>query len=242
MPLTDIAVKNAKPKEKPYKLSDWGGMYLYVQPTGQKYWRYRYRFAGKQKTLAFGIYPTVSLADARERLNEARKVLDEGNDPGEVKKEVKRQLLLKHENTFEAIAREWYEQRKHAWVTNYQEKMLSRLERHVFPKLGNRPITDIGAPELLSVLKAIETGGALDLAKRMMQASSQIFSYAIATGRAQSNPTPNLRGALKPVVTNHHAYLKANELPEYLQRLEAYEWQCWSGYNIIPHVKVVQHY
>jgi len=223
MHLTDIAVRSAKPQDKPIKMTDGDGMYLYVIPSGSKYWRFQYRYAGKQRMLALGIYPEVTLAEARERLRQARKVLAAGNDPGEVKKEAKRLTKLKNENTFECIAREWYEQRKHKWVTNYQEKMILRLERHVFPKLGNRPITDISAPELLSVLKAIEGGGAQDLAKRMMQASSQIFSYAIATGRAQRNPTPDLKGALKPVVSKHHAYLKANELPEFMEKLEKYD-------------------
>jgi integrase len=223
MSLTDAAVRNAKPKAKPYKLSDGGGLFLWVQPSGGKWWRYKYRFAGKEKLLALGAYPDISVAEARERHVQARKVLASGSDPGEVKKEAKRLAVLKSETSFEAISREWCESRKHKWVTSYGEAMLTRLERHVFPKLGSRSIADITAPELLSVLRAVENTGALDLALRLLQASGQIFRYAIATGRAERNPASDLRGALKPPVRNHQAYLKAEELPEYLRRLEGYD-------------------
>lgn len=223
MPLTDAAVRNAKPREKPYKIFDAGGLFLWIQPSGGKWWRYKYRFAGKEKLLALGSYPDVSLADARERHTEARKVLANGNDPAEVKKDAKRQALLNSVTTFEALAREWCESRKHKWVTSYGEAMLTRLESHVFPKIGSRPIADITAPELLAVLRIVESTGALDLAQRLLQASGQIFRYAIATGRAERNPAVDLRGALKPPVRKHQAYLKADELPEYLQKLDAYD-------------------
>lgn len=223
MPLTDVAVRNAKTKDKPYKLADGGGLFLWVQPTGGKWWRYKYRFAGKEKLLALGSYPDVTLAEARERHAQARRILSGGNDPGEVKKEGKRQALLKSVTTFEAIAREWCESRKHKWVTSYGEAMMTRLENHVFPKLGDRAISDITAPELLAVLRIVENTGALDLAMRLLQASGQIFRYAIATGRAERNPAVDLRGALKPPVRKHQAHLKADELPEYLQKLEAYD-------------------
>ena len=223
MSLTDAAVRNAKPRSKPYKLSDGGGLFLWVQPSGGKWWRYKYRFSGKEKSLALGSYPDVSLAEARERHAQARKVVSSGNDPGEVKKEAKRLAILKSVTTFGAIAREWCESRKHKWVTSYGEAMLTRLENHVFPKMGDRPISDITAPELLSVLRVVEHTGALDLAQRLLQASGQIFRYAIATGRAQRNPAVDLRGALKPPVRKHQAYLKADEMPEYLQKLEAYD-------------------
>ena len=223
MSLTDAAVRNAKPRNKPYKLSDGGGLFLWVQPSGGKWWRYKYRFVGKEKSLALGSYPDVSLAEARERHALARKVVSSGNDPGEVKKEAKRLAILKHVNTFEAISREWCEGRRHKWVTSYGEAMLTRLENHVFPKMGDRPISDITAPELLSILRVVEQTGALDLAQRLLQASGQIFRYAIATGRTQRNPAVDLRGALKPPVRKHQAYLKADELPEYLRKLEAYD-------------------
>lgn len=223
MSLTDAAVRNAKAKDKPYKLTDGGGLFLWVQPSGGKWWRYKYRFAGKEKLLALGSYPDVSLAEARERHIQARKVLSSGKDPGEVKKEAKRLALLKSVTTFEAVAREWCESRKHKWVTSYGEAMMTRLETHVFPRLGQRAISDITAPELLAVLRIVEGTGALDLAQRLLQASGQVFRYAIATGRAERNPAADLRGALKPPVRKHQAHLKADELPEYLQKLEAYD-------------------
>ena len=223
MPLTDAAIRKAKPKEKAYKLSDAGGLFLWVQPSGGKWWRYKYRHAGKEKSLALGAYPDVSLAEARERHSQARKMLSAGKDPADAKREAKRLAILKSENSFEALAREWCENRRHSWVTNYGEAMLTRLERNVFPKLGTRPIAEITAPEFLSVFRLVENRGALDLARRVMEASGQILRYAIATGRAERNPVADLRGALKPPVSKHRAYLKADELPEYLRKLEAYD-------------------
>ena len=223
MPLSDAKVRNAKPKEKAYKLTDNGGLYLLVNPNGGRYWRYKYRFGGKEKLLAFGSYPDLSLADARELHSQARRTLALGSDPGDVKREAKRQAILNSEITFEAIATEWCESRKHKWVTSYSEAMVERLKRHVFPKIGHRPIKDITAHEFLSVVRIVEGQGSLDLAQRLMQASAQIFRYAIATGRAERNPVGDLKGALKPPVRKHQAYLKEKELPEYLKKLEAYD-------------------
>ena len=223
MPLTDTKLRNAKPTAKPYKMADGGGLFVLIHPSQGKYWRYKYRFAGKEKQLALGTYPDVSLADARERHAQARKVLASGNDPGETKKEAKRLVTLKHENNFEAIAREWYEQRKHKWTTTYSQTRMARLERHVFPRLGSRPIADITASELLSVIRVVEKDGALDMAQRLLQMAGQIFVYAVATGRAQRNIAIDLRGALKSPVRKHMAHLKADELPEYLKNLEAYD-------------------
>lgn len=221
--LKDASVRNAKPKEKMYRLFDGGGLYLEVTPKGGKYWRFKYRFAGKEKRLALGVYPDLSLADARELHAQARKALALGDDPSEVKREVKRRSALNSENTFEAIANEWCESRKHKWVTSYSEAMVERLKRHVFPKVGHRPIKDITAPEFLTVVRVVEKQGSLDLAQRLMQASAQIFRYAVATGRAERNPLVDLKGALKPPVRKHQAYLKESELPEYLAKLEAYD-------------------
>ena len=169
MPLTDVTVRNVKPQDKPQKLTDGDGMFLFVHPNGGKYWRMQYRFAGKQKVLALGVYPEVSLADARDRRTDARKVLAAGNDPSEVKKEAKRLTILNSENTFEAIAREWHDHRKHEWVDSHAYSILVRLDRHAFKKLGSRPIADIDAPELLSVFKVVEKSGALNMAQRIMQ-------------------------------------------------------------------------
>jgi integrase len=223
MPLTDTKARNAKPQVKPYKITDGEGMFLYVNPTGSKYWRLKYRFAGKEKLLALGVYPDVSIAEARDRRGQARKVLAAGNDPGEVKKETKRLTLLKSENTFEAIAREWLEGRSHTWTPHHAQQVLRRMEADLFPKLGNRPIADITAPDLLTVARIIEERGALDIAHRAVQTAGQVFTYAIVSGRAERNPASDLRGALKPLKKKHHAHLTAQELPELLQKLEIYD-------------------
>ncbi len=223
MPLTEVVVRNAKPKDKPQKLTDGDGMFLYVHPNGGKYWRLQYRFAGKQKVLALGVYPEVSLADARERRMQARKLLAAGNDPGEVKKEAKRLMVLNSENTFGAIAREWHEQRRHEWKPHYAADMLNRIETHIIPKLGKRPIADLTSAEILSVMRIIEATGALELAQRMLQTCGMVIRYAIATGRAERNPAADLRGALKTPVRNNYTYLKAEDLPEYLKKLENFD-------------------
>ncbi len=222
MSLTDTAVRNAKPKAKPYKLHDGDGLFVLIHPNGSRYWRFKYRFMGKEKLLALGVYPEVSLSEARDRRGQARKVIAAGNDPMQTKQEAKRIALLKSENTYEAVAREWHKERKHKWTPGYAESALKRLENHMFPKLGNRPITEIAAPELLSAVKIVEKSGALDMAQRVMQLTGQIFSYAIATGRADRNPVTDLRGALKTPVRKHMAHFKADELPEYFQKLDAF--------------------
>ena len=223
MSLTDAKIRNAKPQAKPYKITDGEGMFLLVAPSGSKYWRLKYHFAGKEKLLAMGVYPEVSLGDARECRAQARKALAAGKDPGEAKKEAKRLSVLKSENAFEVVAREWYEQRKHQWAASSAKVVLMHLERHVFPKLGHRPIANITAPDVLSMLRVVENNGTLDTAHRVMQTCGQIFMYAIATGRAERNPVPDLRGALKTAVTKHHAYLKAADLQDFLERLESYD-------------------
>ena len=223
MSLSDVKVRNAKSGARPYKIADGEGLFLLIATTGSKYWRMKYHFAGKEKLLALGVYPNVSLSDARERRAFARKILAAGNDPGEAKKEVKRQAVLNAENTFEAVAREWMGQRSHEWEDSSAENVRKRLERHIFPRLGSRPIAEITAPEILSVLRVIESAGALDTAQRAMQVCGQVFMYAIATARAERNPVPDLRRALKTPVAKHHAYLKAVELPEFLQKLDAYD-------------------
>ncbi len=223
MALSDAKVRNAKPQAKPYKIADGEGMFLLVTPSGSKYWRLKYRFAGQEKLMALGVYPEVSLGDARERRVQARKTLAAGNDPGEAKRAAKRLAVLKTENSFEIVAREWLAQRKHEWADITTNTKIIRLERHLLPKLGNRPIADITAPEILSVLRVVESNGTLDTARRVMQMCGQVFMYAIATGRAVRNPVPDLQGALKTPVIKHHSYLKDADLPEFLKKLEAYD-------------------
>jgi integrase len=220
--LSDAKVRNSRPRTKPFKIADGEGLFLLIMPSGSKYWRLKYFFAGKEKLLALGVYPEVNLADARERRAQARKVLAAGNDPGETKREAKRLLIQKHENTFEVVAREWHQNRLCKWTPEHAKKILKRLETHVFPKIGKRPIADIATSELLSVIRKIEEHGA-EIAHRLLQVCGQVFTYAVVTQRVTINPAVSLRGALKPVVKNNHAYLKPNELPEYLQELEAYD-------------------
>lgn len=220
--LSHTAVRNAKPKPKPYKMSDGEGLFLLVTPSGSKYWRLKYFFAAKEKLLALGVYPDVSLADARERRAQARKELAAGRDPGEVKKEEKRLLIQKHENTFEVVAREWHQNRLPKWTPSHATRTLKRLELHVFPRLGTKPIADITSQEVLSVMRRIEPRGA-DITHRMLQVCGQIFAYAVITDRATTNPAAMLRGALKPLVKKNRAYIKPNELPEFLKHLDGYE-------------------
>lgn len=191
-------------------------------PSGSKYWRLRYFFAGKEKLLALGVYPDVTLSDARERRAQARKVLALGNDPGEVRKEAKRVLTQQQENTFEVVALEWHENRFSQWTPEHAKKVKKRLEQHVFGRIGHRPIADITAVELLAVMRKIEQHGA-EIAHRLLQICGQVFTYAIVTQRADNNPAHALRGALKPVSKNSHAFLKPEELPKFLRRLDAYD-------------------
>ena len=205
MPLTDTAVRNAKPAEKPRKLADEKGLYLLIQPAGGRYWRMDYRFAGKRKTLALGVYPDVTLAGARERRDTARSQLADGIDPGAAKQTAKlRQHQLAAES-FEAIAREWFERHLANKADSHKEKVIARLERDVFPHLGRRPVAEIKAPDVLAVARRVEARGSLDTAHRVVQNVGQVLRYAIATGRAEADPTTALRGALPPVRHTHYA-------------------------------------
>lgn len=220
MPLTDTACKNTKPAAKPYKKADAHGLYLQVMPNGAKYWRHKYRFLGKEKLLALGVYPEVSLADARSKRDEARKLLDNGIDPSMAKAEQKQLASLNAENTFKAIALEWHETNKERWTPAYAANILHRMEIDIFPKIGSLPVADVKPPQLLTTIKAIEKRGAQEVAHRLLQNCGQIFRYAIVTGRADRNPAADLRGALKPLKHSHFAALEAKDLPEFLQALE----------------------
>lgn len=220
--LTELAAKSAKPAKTIKKLSDGNGLVLLVYPNGSKYWAYRYRYLGKEKTLSLGVYPEVTLVEARRKLAESRKLLEERQDPSEARKALKRQATISAENSFEAIGREWIVMRSAGWTPRYARYVVSRLERDVFPNLGSRPIKDISAPELLSVVRIMEKRGASDLAHRVLNCCGQIFTYGIATGRAERNPANDLQGALKTHVKKHFTHLKAIELPEFLDRLASY--------------------
>ena len=222
MSLTDIKCKAAQPTTKPYKLSDEKGLYLEVVPSGSKYWRLKYRFAGKEKKLAFGIYPEVSLKEARDKREAARKQLQEGLDPSHEKKLAKLTKTINAENSFENVAREWHQKQSARLTPRHSEYVLRRLAADVFPFIGFRPINQITAPELLAVIHKIEKRGALDIAHRALQTTSQIFRYGIATGRAERDVAADLRGALTTRKKGNYSRFEEKELPDFLQNLEKY--------------------
>ena len=205
MSLTDAAIRAALPKTKQYKVADEKGMFLLVHPNGSKYFRMKYRYAGVEKLLALGVYPETSLKEARKRRDDARKLLSHGVDPAGVKKAQKLATISNVGNSFEVIAREWYEKQSGSWVQSHGERIIRRLERDVFPKIGGIPVSDITAPVLLGAIRKIEERGAVETAHRALQNCGQVMRYAIATGRAERDPTPSLRGALKPVQSTHFA-------------------------------------
>lgn len=199
MALTDVGVRNAKPTGKLYRLFDERGMYLEVSASGGKWWRFKYRFEGKEKRLSLGVYPDVGLKDAREQRDEMRKLLAKGVDPGEHKKAKKATTLERAANSFEVVAREWFARQSSGWAQSHADKIIQRLEKDIFPWLGSRPILEIAAPELLTVIRRIEERGAKDTAHRALQNCGQVFRYAVATGRAERDPSSDLKGALPPV-------------------------------------------
>jgi hypothetical protein len=214
LPLTDAKVKNAKPREKTYKLSDGGGLYLDVTPVGSKLWRLGYTQAnGKKNHLALGAYPVVTLAAARDKRLKAKQQIDAGTDPAQARRAAKQQRTISAANTFEVIAREWHANKEDSWKESTSKNVLQRLEKDIFPVLGKYPITAIKAPQMLDALRQIEKRGAVEMARRCAQFSGQVFRYAIATGRAEVDPIPHLRGALKARAKGHHPAITPDELP-----------------------------
>lgn len=219
--LSDAKCRNSSADGKLRKLADGKGLYLWVYPDGRKYWRFRYYQHNKEKSLSLGVYPEVSLKDARLKRDEERKRIDDGLDPSFERKADKLRKRLSAENSFEAIAREWHEKQLERWTSHYGTSVLRRLEKDVFPAIGQRAINDITAPELLSALREIEKRDAVDLAHRAQQVTGQIFRYAIATGRATHDISADLRGALKTRGKKHYAHLETHELPAFFQALDA---------------------
>lgn len=205
MSLTDTAIRNAKPSEKPIRLFDGGGLYLEISPAGGKWWRLKYRFAGKEKRLSLGVYPEIGLKEARDRRDEAKRLLGEGIDPSVERKVQKATTVERTANSFEAVAREWHAKYAPSWSESNAKKALARLENDVFPWLGGRPIAELKAPELLAVCRRVESRGALDTAHRVLQTCGQVCRYAVATGRAERDPSGDLRGALPPAKGKHYA-------------------------------------
>jgi hypothetical protein len=220
IPLSDIKVQKVKSKNKNVTLFDGGGLFLMVTPTGGKLWRFKYRYDGKQKLLAFGSYPEISLLEARKQRDEARSQLAHDIDPGAVRK-AQKQANTEATETFEIIAREWHERFKSNWTTEYASKIMSRLEGDVFPYIGAKPIKEIKAPELLTVLRRVEARGTFELAHRIRTICGQVFRYAVATGRAERDPAADLRGALSPVKTiNRAAIIEPKKVGELLRAID----------------------
>lgn len=222
-PLTDTAIRKAKPGPKPTKLRDGGGLYVQLNPDGSRWWRWDYRrpVTGKRNTLSLGTYPEVSLADARGRQAEARRLLASGIDPGEHRKAAKVAGVEKAANSFEVVTREWLGKQK--WVESYRCKVVAWMDNDVFPWIGGRPVAELAAPDFLRVARRIEERGAIESAHRIMQNCGQVMRYAVATGRTDRNPVADLRGALAPPMERHHAAITdPRELGGLLRAIDGY--------------------
>ncbi len=223
MPLTDTTVRTTKARAKPFKIADGRGLYLLVAPAG-KYWRFDYRFAGKRKTLALGVYPDLTLSKARERRESARKQLADEIDPGLARNAGRAATVDRAANSFEIIAREWHGKFEPSWTPAHAGRILRRLEVNVFPWLGGRPVGEITAPELLAILRRVESRGALETAHRVHQNCGQVFRYAVATGRALRDPSGDLRGALPPARERHHSSITdPKQVGELLRAIGGYQ-------------------
>jgi integrase len=223
MPLTDVTIRNATPREKPYKMSDGGGLFLLIQPNGSKLWRKKYRYGGKEKGLSLGPYPRVTLAEARAAREAAFKVLERGEDPAQLKKEAKRKLNAAAENGFEKVAHNWWEHRRDGWSAKHAQAVLQTLKANIFPHIGTRPVDAITPPELLEVIRKIEKRGSLEIASKVLQRCNSIFRFAIVTGLATYNPAADLREGLKTPERRNHPALKESELPEFFDKFAHYD-------------------
>lgn len=223
MPITDVAVRSAqKPREKAFKLSDSDGLYVEISPAGGKWWRWKYRVAGKEKRLSFGTYPDVSVKAAREKRDAARQQLAAGIGPGAARRA--ENLAQAGAESFEAIAREWHEKFSPGWEASSAGRIIRRFERDVFPWLGKRPIAELRAPDLLTVLRRIESRGTQETAHRVKQNCGEVFRYAVATGRAERDSTGDLRGALPPTKPKHHASIvEPKGVGQLLRAIDGYE-------------------
>ena len=223
VPLSDMQVSKIKTQHKQIALFDGGGLFLLVTPPGGKLWRLKYRFDGKEKMLALGAYPEISLADARQRREEARRQVAHGIDPGAVRK-AQKQAVTEETETFEVIAREWHMKFTPTWTSGHAATIMSRLERDLFPWIGKRPIAGIKAPELLTVLHRVESRGALESAHRIRTIAGQVFRYAVSTGRAERDPSGDLKGALPQPGEKHHAALTdPKEVAPLLRAIDGYQ-------------------
>lgn len=217
-----MQIRRAKPEAKAYTLGDGLGLSLLIEPNGSKSWRFRYRFAGKPKMISLGVYPTITLADARSRRDDARKLVAEGKNPSEVRKEQKIALQTESESAFEKIATEWHQMKSAKWSEGYASDIMEAFQNDIFPYVGTRPVGEIKPLELLNVLRKIEKRGALEKMRKVRQRCSEVFRYAIATGRAEFNPAADLSSALEVHQSNHFPFLKADEIPDFLRALDSY--------------------
>jgi integrase len=223
MALSDTKVRTLKPEAKPYKLSDERGLFLLVTPAGGKLWRLKYRINKVEKSLALGAYPDVSLADARDARDEARKVIAAGEDPSELRKAVKSGKLDDALNSFEAIAREWWQSHMKNMAESHKNKVIRRFELYLFPWLGKKPISSITAPEILDALKRVVKINKLETAHRALQTAGQVFRYAVQTGHAVRDVTADLKGALPPTTVKHMAaFTEPKDVAELMRAIDAF--------------------
>ncbi len=224
MPLSDVAVKNAKPDKKTVRLFDGGGLYLEISSNGGKWWRFKYRFQNKEKRISLGVYPDVTLKEARKRREESRRLVVEGIDPSENRKTKKVASVEGPANSFEILAVEWLTKYSGRWSKAHGQRILRTLQKDIFPWIGQRPVSEITPPELLAVLRRIESRGAIETSHRVLQNCSQVFRYAIATGRAERDPANDLRGALTPVKKGHFASITdPKAIGDLLRAIDGYE-------------------
>lgn len=222
--LRDIQVRQAKPKDKAYKLFDGGGLFLMVTKAGTRLWRYKYRYNGKENTYSIGRYPQISLQEARMRHLKVRQMLADGIDPNTNKRRQRFTSYTEQGNTFQVVAEDWFNRNKHQWTQSYAQSIMSKLKRDIYPDLANRPITEITTPELLESIRAIEARGAIEAAHRTLGICSQIFKFAIATGKSVNNPALHLQGALIPVQRRHLAAITdPKRVGQLLRMIDAYE-------------------
>ncbi|WP_415355633.1 tyrosine-type recombinase/integrase [Halioglobus sp. Uisw_031] len=224
MPLSDAKIKNAMPKEKTYRVYDERGLYLEVSPKGGKWWRFKYRFRGKEKRVSLGTYPDTKLGKAREKRDEARRLVSEDIDPSQHKKAHKAAQAHLSANSFELVALEWHSKKSPAWSQIHADNITGRLKRDVFPWMGQRPIAEITAPELLQVIRRVEERGAIETAHRVLSNCGEVFRYAIATGRAERDVPADLRGALQPAIKKHLAAVtEPKRVGELLRMIDGYQ-------------------
>lgn len=221
--LSDAKIRSSQPKDKPYKIVDGEGLFMLVNPNGAKYWRLAYRHRQKQKTLALGVYPKVTLANARNARHDAKALIQEGIDPVRERKSKKRELLRGEEWSFERVARQWWEKQREEWSPSHADRVLRSLEKEIFPAFGHLPVYDIEPEEVLAAVRRIESRDALDVAKRVLQRCHAVFRFAVQTGLAKTNPASELGGAIKTRKVQHQASLSRRELPRFLKDLDHYQ-------------------